>query len=261
LVDVTSGVLPGASELGLGALGALGAAVDATRFDTTSFAVDTDALVRLLMAGLLGAAIGIEREAGDQPAGLRTHIAVAVGAALFGIVSTLGFAEFDVARAQTNINVDVTRVASNVVVGIGFLGAGVIMRRGAHIRNLTTAASLWTVAAIGLACGTGDIVTAAMAAAVLLLSLVLLRPLRDWIRDRFASASAPVRVRLVPGADAGPVLRLQEEIDGIEPQEVVIEKEDGRLVIVTTLAAHPEQVRQWISTVAGREDVEAVQQV
>jgi putative Mg2+ transporter-C (MgtC) family protein len=248
------GITLGASGTGLGAL------VDASRFDTTSFAFDTDALIRLLVAGLLGAAIGAEREAGDQPAGLRTHIAVAVGAALFGIVSTLGFSEFDTRRADTNVNIEVTRVASNVVVGIGFLGAGVIIRRGANIRNLTTAASLWTVAAIGLACGTGDITTAAIASGVLLLSLVLLRPLRDWIRRRFTTASCVVRVRLVPGVDAGAVLAVHEQMEGVELDEVLIEKEDGRQVLVATLAAHPARVRQWISAVARSDDVEAVQQ-
>src|SRR5687767_12467524 len=98
--------------------------------DASSFGIDEDALVRLLAATVLGAAIGIEREAGDQPAGLRTQIAVALGAALFGVVSTLGFLEFQASRAATDINVDVTRVASNVAVGIGFLGAGVIFRSG-----------------------------------------------------------------------------------------------------------------------------------
>jgi putative Mg2+ transporter-C (MgtC) family protein len=253
LVDTTLGGI-------LAALPGWSALADSTRLDTTSFDIDTDALVRLLMAGLLGAAIGAEREAGDQPAGLRTHIAVAVGAALFGIVSTLGFSEFDTERAATNINVEVTRVASNVVVGIGFLGAGVIIRRGASIRNLTTAASLWTVAAIGLACGTGDITTAAAATAVLLLSLVLLRPLRDRIRQRFTSASCPVRVRLVPGADPEAVLALQGEVGGVDLDELLIEKEDGRLVLVATLAAHPDAVRRWISQVARSDDVEAVQQ-
>jgi putative Mg2+ transporter-C (MgtC) family protein len=240
-------------------MGRLPVAADNDGFDVTTFGLDTDALVRLVVAGVLGAAVGAEREAGDQPAGLRTHIAVAVGAALFGVVSTIGFAEFDVTRASSNINVDVTRVASNVAVGIGFLGAGVIFRRGNSIRNLTTAASLWTVAAIGLACGTGDVTTAAIATAILLLSLALLRPLRDWIRRRFTTASSPVRVRLVPGAHAEAVLT-PDLVAGVTLEEVTVEKEDGRLVVVATLSAHPEQVRRWISTVAGSDDVEAVLQ-
>jgi putative Mg2+ transporter-C (MgtC) family protein len=231
----------------------------------TSLGLDTDVLVRLLFATLLGAAVGAEREAGDQPAGLRTHIAVAVGAALFGIISTLGFEEFVEAREETNINVDVTRVASNVVVGIGFLGAGVIFRRANSVRNLTTAASLWAVAAVGLACGTGDLLTAVLATAVLLVSLVLLRPLKDWIRARFARTASPVRIRLVPGADPGGILAglgLAEGAAGpgdVELSELSIEKIDGCLVIAVVLNAHPDRVRHWISRFSTSEDVESVE--
>src|SRR5687768_17277673 len=120
-----------------------------------------EAVLRLLVAILLGAAIGAERETSDQPAGLRTHIAVCLGACLFGVVSTLGFDEFEAERATTNVQVDVTRVASQVVVGIGFLGAGVIFRQRTIVRNLTTAASLWVTSAIGLTAGVGDLGTAA----------------------------------------------------------------------------------------------------
>jgi putative Mg2+ transporter-C (MgtC) family protein len=151
----------------------------------TSFALDGDVLIRLVAASVLGGLVGIEREASDQPAGLRTHIAVALGAGLFGVVSTLGFVEFDQPRADSTLQADVTRVASNVVIGIGFLGAGVIFRQGNTTRNLTTAASLWVVAAIGLACGVGDVTTAAVATAILLLSLVVLRPIRSLIRRRW----------------------------------------------------------------------------
>src|SRR4029453_19111411 len=127
----------------------------------TSFDLDSDVVVRLLGAAVLGGLVGVEREASDQPAGLRTHIAVALGASLFGVISTLGLLEFGQRRARSTVQVDVSRVASNVLVGIGFLGAGVIFRQGNTVRNLTTAASLWTVAAIGLACGGGDVTTAA----------------------------------------------------------------------------------------------------
>jgi putative Mg2+ transporter-C (MgtC) family protein len=228
----------------------------------TSFDFDSDALARLLLAAVLGAAVGAEREAGDQPAGLRTHIAVALGAALFGVVSTLGFVEFDRPRAETVLQADVTRVASNVVVGIGFLGAGVIFRRGNSIRNLTTAASLWAVAAIGLACGTGDLMTATLATVVLLTSLILLRPLRNWVRHRFARTSWPVRVRLVPGADPAAVLRTGDPDDTgtVELDELTIEKEDGQLLVSVVVNAHPDRVRDWMSRVSMSSDVEAVGQ-
>lgn len=98
-------------------------------------------LLQVLIAALLGAAIGVERELNAQPAGLRTHILVSLGAALF----TLAGSEM--------LRSDPTRVAAQVVTGIGFLGGGAIFREGVNIRGLTTAASLWVTAAVGLAVG------------------------------------------------------------------------------------------------------------
>ena len=86
---------------------------------------------RLGAALVLGGAIGLERELTGQVAGLRTHMTVALGAALFGIVSAYGWNEFAQVRAQTNVQVDVTRVASNIVTGVGFLGGGAILKDGA----------------------------------------------------------------------------------------------------------------------------------
>ena len=102
-----------------------------------------------MLALVLGGLIGLERELSDHPAGLRTHIGVCMGAALFGIVSGYGFVGFDASRSQTNYQVDPTRVASNIVTGVGFLGGGAILKHGATVRGLTTAASLWVTAAIG----------------------------------------------------------------------------------------------------------------
>ncbi|MBI4279619.1 MAG: MgtC/SapB family protein [Armatimonadetes bacterium] len=105
-----------------------------------------EVFVRLCLAVLLGGLIGIERESVEKPAGFRTHILVCVGAALFTLVSREGF---------FGSGADPSRVAANIVVGIGFLGAGTIWRSGATVQGLTTAASLWTVAAIGTAVGVG----------------------------------------------------------------------------------------------------------
>ena len=107
-----------------------------------------DIALRLLAGLLLAGAVGIEREVAGQPAGLRTHITVGLGAALFGILSVHGFDAYVAGRNTNNYQIDVTRVASQVVVGVGFLGAGAILKEGASIRGLTTAASLWAVAAI-----------------------------------------------------------------------------------------------------------------
>ena len=108
---------------------------------------ELEAGLRLLLAAVLGAAIGLEREHSHKPAGLRTHILICMGSAVFTIVSIYGFSG----------TVDPARVAAGVVTGIGFIGAGVIFRgmRGDKVVGITTAASVWITAAIGIACGVG----------------------------------------------------------------------------------------------------------
>jgi uncharacterized membrane protein YhiD involved in acid resistance len=224
----------------------------------TTLSFDFDVVVRLLGATILGGLVGLEREASDQPAGLRTHIAVALGASLFGVVSTLGFLEFDRPRAESTIQADVTRVASNVVVGIGFLGAGVIFRQGSTIRNLTTAASLWTVAAIGLACGVGDVSSAGLATAVLLGSLVLLRPLRTFVRRHWATRSTTVRVRLRPHTDPAAIIDAIDEPWGVETENFAVHTEDGQLILSTEVSGQPTSLHRWIAHLAESPDVESV---
>jgi putative Mg2+ transporter-C (MgtC) family protein len=203
------------------------------------YGVDGDAVVRLVFAVVLGAAIGIERELSGQTAGLRTHIAVCVGAALFGVVSTLGFLEFEDLRTGV-IRADVTRVASNVVVGVGFLGAGLIVKRRGELANLTTAASIWTVAAIGLAAGVGDLGTASVAAVLTLGYLVALRPARRWLEDVAAKAHCIVAVTLAPGAEPDDLLRRVDAVEGVDYKLRGVEKCDGRLVCVVDLRGRPE---------------------
>ena len=106
--------------------------------------------LRLVIALVVGGAIGVEREVTGQIAGLRTHMSVALGAAVFSIVSAYGFTEFVQPRAETNYQVDVTRIASNVVTGVGFLGGGAIIKLGASVRGLTTAHWLNSNPAIGV---------------------------------------------------------------------------------------------------------------
>lgn len=126
-------------------------------------------LAPLLVAAILGGAVGFERERANRPAGLRTHTLVCVGSALVMMVS-LDMYYFVVNQGQ-GLNADPGRIAAQVVSGIGFLGAGTIMREGANIRGLTTAASLWVVAAVGLAAGFGMYMQAVVATLVILLTL------------------------------------------------------------------------------------------
>lgn len=129
---------------------------------------------RLLLAALLGSVIGLDRERLDWAAGLRTHMLVAVGSTVFMLVSAFGFSDI---LGRPDVVLDPSRIAAQVVSGIGFLGAGTIIFRKEVIRGLTTAASLWTVAAIGLAVGGGMYVAATGGTAVVLIILVGVKPL------------------------------------------------------------------------------------
>ncbi len=128
-----------------------------------------EAVLRLLLAAALGAVIGYQREKAGKAAGLRTIVLVCVGAALFTIASVLGFGP----------SADTSRVAAGIVVGIGFLGAGAILHReGGIVEGLTTAATIWAAAAIGLAAGAGMYLIAAVAAFLILIVLLLPHPIR-----------------------------------------------------------------------------------
>ncbi len=163
-----------------------------------------DVLFRLAVAAALGAAIGLERELDEKAAGLRTHMLVSLGAALFTMVGAYGFEDF----AKGGVSTDPSRIAAQVVTGIGFLGAGVIFRQGFTVRGLTTAASLWVVAAIGMASGAGFWKGAVVGTVV---GIVSLRPL-EWLKERAIPqrAAARLSVELVDGASAGPVLEALE---------------------------------------------------
>jgi putative Mg2+ transporter-C (MgtC) family protein len=135
-------------------------------------------VVRLLLAAVLASAVGWERERLQWAAGLRTHMLVAVGSCLMMIVSAYGFATV----LGPHVILDPARVAAQVVSGIGFLGAGSILLRNDAIKGLTTAASLWAVAGVGLAAGAG-LYTAAVACTVIILVILAgLKPLEERIR-------------------------------------------------------------------------------
>ena len=144
-------------------------------FDNAARLLQLDLLLRLLTAVVLGAAVGIERELHGKQAGLRTHTLIALGAALLTVMSVRIPAPF-AAAYHTG---DVSRIASNIATGVGFLGAGVILHSRGRIIGLTTAATIWVVAAIGVAAGAGEYVAAV---GTCLLVIVVLVPLRWWER-------------------------------------------------------------------------------
>jgi len=125
--------------------------------------------IRLILSTILGGIIGIERERRNQPAGLRTHIILCVGSTLMMLVSI--YVASEIGNPE---NSDPGRIAAQVVSGIGFLGAGAILRFGVSIKGLTTAASLWTTAGIGLAAGAGFYVGSLLATIIIIIALTLL---------------------------------------------------------------------------------------
>jgi len=127
-----------------------------------------DLIIRLAVATLLGGILGLEREIHGRPAGLRTHLLVSLGAAAFMIMSPW------VARMNPNFQGDPGRIAAQIVTGIGFLGAGAIVKEGVNIRGLTTAACLWVAAAIGMACGAALYAEAIFIWILAIIALVLL---------------------------------------------------------------------------------------
>ena len=133
--------------------------------------IELDVVLRLLIAAVMGSVIGYERERASKPAGLRTNILVCMGAALFTITSIYGFAGLDAPA-------DPSRIAAGIVVGVGFLGAGVILHSEKGVAGLTTAATVWSVAALGLAVGCGLYLVAVVTAVLILVALRLKTPWR-----------------------------------------------------------------------------------
>ncbi|MDO3379506.1 MgtC/SapB family protein [Geoalkalibacter halelectricus] len=144
-------------------------------------------LLKILLAAVGGGLIGIERERHGRPAGLRTHLLVAVGACLMMIVSESFYLKYGGLEAEmTATRLDPARVAAQIVTGIGFIGAGVIIKEGLAVRGLTTAASLWLVAGLGMAFGAGLIWPGMVATAVALFGLVVLKRFEPSIpKDRY----------------------------------------------------------------------------
>jgi putative Mg2+ transporter-C (MgtC) family protein len=151
------------------------------------------AIGRLLMASLLGALIGVEREASRKSAGVRTNLLICLGSAFFTLLSAV---------LAGDSNPDKGRVASNIVQGIGFLGAGVILHNRNRISGLTSAASIWVVASVGMACGAGLYAAAALAAAVVIVSLQLVGFL-----ERRANLKPYTRIYEARGRDQTRMLR------------------------------------------------------
>lgn len=184
-----------------------------------------EVLLRLFVAAVLGAAIGLEREWRERQAGLRTHLLVCVGSALFTLVSAYGFSNF-------GARVDPTRIAAQIVTGIGFLGAGAIIRQGLSVRGLTTAATLWLVAAIGMAVGAGYWEGALIATAGALITLGPLRIIAYRMLVNFRPALDRLLVEIPAGGSPAPIIDAIERQGGRVVSLDIAQEGDRRSVAV-----------------------------
>jgi putative Mg2+ transporter-C (MgtC) family protein len=211
-------------------------------------------IVRILVAALLGGAVGFEREYHDQPAGFRTHILVALGAALFTLVGTYGMAVFE-GNATGRVRLDPSRVTAQIVSGIGFLGAGAILRYGLNVRGLTTAASLWVVAAIGAAAGLGYWWGAVIVTVAVLGALYGLK----WVEDSFLLRLKPGRVRFT--IEMTPDLRIATLTEVLESHRARVDHmrvesdEEGRRLLIARVflprSITPEMLTHELGDVEG----------
>lgn len=157
-------------------------------------------LLKLLLSAVLGGLIGFEREHKNRPAGLRTNTLVCIGAALVQIVNIEIFNQYKgMAVLGTNIGIDPARLSAQVISGIGFLGAGTIIREGASVKGLTTAAGLWVVACIGIAIGNGSYFAAIMGAAFAYITLRSMKILEDKMIMKNAFLDLELKIDDKPG--------------------------------------------------------------
>jgi putative Mg2+ transporter-C (MgtC) family protein len=216
-----------------------------------------EALLRLSLAAVLGGVIGFERELREREAGLRTHLLVSLGSALFTIVSAYGFNAFLISGGNV-VRADPTRIAAQIVTGIGFLGAGAIIRQGLSVRGLTTAATLWVVAAVGMACGAGYYSAAALSTALVLLALYPLRIIAYRILIHFRPEDGRLLVEIPVSRSPGEVI---DEIEKLGPRIRSLEvgqEGDRRLLELDVSLPRETQSTDVVRKVAELEPVAAV---
>lgn len=210
-----------------------------------------DWVLRLLIASALGALVGTERESRGHPAGIRTQALVALASALLTGVGAEGFA---------GAAADPTRIASQIVTGIGFIGAGVILKHGGTVRGLTTAATLWLSAALGVAVGAGLLIPAVMAAVAAFILMYGLSTLKPFIRRR---AAHTIHVEYDRGhGTLGPLLRSLQSIGGTIDDVTIEDEDDGgepvRHVWVRLITGDDTELRQVADAVRERPEVRSV---
>jgi putative Mg2+ transporter-C (MgtC) family protein len=211
---------------------------------------DLELLGRLLLAAVLGGAIGAERELNDQAAGLRTHMLLTIGACLFTLISAYGFGG--------GIGTDPSRLAAQIVTGIGFLGGGAIVRHGLTVKGLTTAASIWATASVGVAVGAGEYVLGVGGTVLVTVTLLGLRRVSNTLQ-RWGVSREEFVLATRPGFD---VQRIVDAVGGERVELRGLDREQGededRVVLVVKLRPRyrPEQLLDVLGRLDGVRQVE-----
>lgn len=219
-----------------------------------------EVVLRLVLASLLCGAIGFERETRDQPAGFRTHILLGLGAALFTLVSAYGFEPFTrAALGGGGLQFDPTRIAAQIIAGVGFLGAGAIIRQGGDVRGLTTAASLWAASAIGMAVGAGYLFGAAAATVLAVSTLYALRRFRSSVITplRLDSAGLELDLKDRGSSPADALQLLRRHNISIRNMDAVIDEERARYRL--QVRVHPStNVHDVLTELSGLPEIERI---
>lgn len=213
-----------------------------------------ESLLRLALAAVLGGLIGVERELREREAGLRTHLLVALGSALFTIVGAYGFHDFLNSGASV-VRADPTRIAAQIVTGIGFLGAGAIIRQGLSVRGLTTAATLWVVAAVGLAAGAGYYSVAVITTALVLIALYPLRIMAYKVISRFRPEDGRLLVALPAGEPPGRIVDEVERLGARISSLDVMQEGDRRRLELDVVLPRDTPIPRLVSRIADLEGV------
>jgi putative Mg2+ transporter-C (MgtC) family protein len=213
-----------------------------------------ESLLRLALAAVLGGLIGVERELREREAGLRTHLLVALGSALFTIVGAYGFHDFLNSGASV-VRADPTRIAAQIVTGIGFLGAGAIIRQGLSVRGLTTAATLWVVAAVGLAAGAGYYSVAVITTALVLIALYPLRIMAYTVISRFRPEDGRLLVALPAGEPPGRIVDEVERLGARISSLDVMQEGDRRRLELDVVLPRDTPIPRLVSRIADLEGV------
>jgi len=211
----------------------------------------TDILIRLAVALVLGGAIGLERELSNKPAGLRTNILICTGAAMMMALSGM------VLASPSNGGSDLLRVAAGVITGIGFMGAGSIIRAGGHVQGLTTASTLWAVTALSLIVGAGYYVVAAVYTALIILTLVAFRRIEAAVPKKSTYGA----ILKIADMDKAPdkIIAIAAK-HGIRLESMGLKRAEGAVLMSFAFLAHGKRERELRRDLAAAAEIVEIRQ-